>query len=113
MQLCDALDRTQVTLAVGKQREPRLLDRGANACRGEDVLQRPAATRMHVHVTGGGERQPEFATEILQLLEPPAIAPGRQQFDCDPELAWKERGEPAGFGRVGLRGGQPQAKQRG
>ena len=109
----EALDRAQVTFAVGKQREPRLLDRGADARRGEHVLQRAAATRVHVHVPGGDERQFEFATEVLQLREPPAITSGRQQLDGDPELAGKERGEPACLVRVGLRGGQPQAQERG
>ena len=113
MQLRDALDRAQVALTVGKQREPRLLDRGADARRGEDVLQRAAATRVHVHVPCGDERQFEFTAEVLQLLESPAIAPGRQQLDGDPELPRKERGEPARSVGVGLRCGQPQAKQRG
>ena len=50
MQLRDALDRAQVPLAVRKQRQPRLLDRRADARRGQHVLQRAAAARVHVHV---------------------------------------------------------------
>ncbi len=113
MQLRDALERAQVTLTVLKQREPRPLDGGADAGCGEHVLQRAAAARVHVRVPGRDERQFKFATEVLQLLEPPAIAARRQQFDRDPELAGEERGEPACFVSVGLRCGQPQAKERG
>jgi hypothetical protein len=66
-----------------------------------------------VHVPCGDEGQFEFAAEALQLLESPAITSGRQQFDCNPELAGKERGEPACFVRVRLRSRQPQAQERG
>ncbi len=52
---------------------------------------------------GGDERQVEFAAEVLQLLEPPAVAARRQQFDRNPQLAGKERGKPACCVGVGLR----------
>ena len=58
-------DRAQVTLAVRVQSKASAIDRGADARRSEDVLQRAPAARVHVHIARGHERQAEFAAQGL------------------------------------------------
>ena len=85
MQLGDARDGAQVTLAVRKQSEPGLVHRRAETCRREHVLQRTPAAGVHVHIAGGDEWQVHLGAKRLQCVEPPAIAAGCQQFYGEPE----------------------------
>jgi hypothetical protein len=68
---------------------------------------------VHVHVARGHERQVELAPELLQRRKPPSILAGGEQLDRDPETAGEDGGEPGGFGRVGLGGGEPEGQQVG
>ncbi len=100
-----------MSLAIRMQRISRMVHGGSEPRRREHVLQCAPAAHMHVHVAGSHQRQVEFATELLERIEPAAIATRGEQFDRDPEPAGKHVGQPARFGRIRRRARKPEREQ--
>ncbi len=114
MQLREALDRAQVTLAVRKQREPRPLDGGADAGCGEHVLQRAAAARRAcarrpAATSGSSSSRPRSCNCSSRLRSRPVVSSSTAIQSWPGKSVASQRA----CGSVGLRGGQPQAQERG
>jgi hypothetical protein len=90
-------DAAQVAFAVRKQRMARFGDRAVMTDRGHDIVQRAAATHVHVHVAAGDERQAVTFAECAQRGETRRIVGFAMQFDGDPGSAGEMEFQPDGL----------------
>ncbi len=79
--------RAQMAFAVGEERVAGAVDRGLEAQCGEQVLQRPAAAHVHVHVAGSDQRQVVRGGEAAQDGEALVVVRMQQAFVGDPQAA--------------------------
>ena len=73
---------------------PASRERDAVPHRGERILQTAALAHVHVHVAGGGERQPERARRARGTCETFAIAAVTHELDRDPGAAGERARDP-------------------
>ena len=99
----EARARSQVALAVREQRLPGLRQRAADADRGQRVLQRAPAARVHVHVAGGEQRQARGAPQRHRRLEARRIVGAQVALHRDPRVARKAPGHETREVRTGPR----------
>ena len=108
VQRLDALERAQRALPVRVQRAAGTRDRRLQAYRGQEILERPAAALVHVHVAGRDRRQREFARERGQPFEPLAVGARGGELHRDPEPSLEAFPQPRRLVARGLGTRQPQ-----
>jgi hypothetical protein len=100
--------RTQMALAVGKQRMAGLRHGGIEAQGGEHVLQRPPRARMHVHVAGGHQRQLHGRRQFAQVRQALVVVGPQVALAGDPGAPGEVLRQPARVTGIHFRRRQPQ-----
>ncbi len=108
VQRLDAAERAQRALPVRVKRAAGMRDRRLQAHRGQEVLERPAAALVHVHVARRDRRKREFARERAQPLEPFPVGARGGELHRDPEPPLEARPQPGSLVARGLGARQPQ-----
>ncbi len=106
---------TQVPLAIGEQPLAGFGQRHPVTYRRERILQRTAIAQVHVHVTGGRERQTELRAQRTRHTQAFAVATVARQLHRDPGASRKSARHPRTLpGRVCRRcRRQPQCERAG
>ncbi len=115
MQPRQARARTQVTLAVGRERVAGGVHRGTEPDRGERVGQCTPPARVHAHIAGRDPRQPGRVGKPLEPLQARALGRTQDARHRDPAAPGKGPRQPVPVGhRIGgARIGLPQHQAAG
>ena len=110
IELGEALERTQMTLAVRIEREPRGSDRCSQANGREHVLQGAPPAHVHVNVAARDAWHFEFGAQMLERRQPAPIVAGSGELHGKPQPSRETLAQPAAFTRIRPGARQPEQK---